>query len=218
MSGRPTGPPRRRPTPSTQRLDLLVFVEGERTEAQYVTHWHRLYRDHVLIEIDPFTGDPLSLVEHAIEAQREEARDARRQRGRQHDQIWCVFDRDEHPRFQAAQRCAEDNGIEVAISNPCIELWFCLHFEDQTAYIERDAAQRLAREKLLCGKALSPDALQALTERYPDAMARARRLDRKHAGDRSAQGANPSSSMWRLIEAIRSSDGSSAPRPDGPFH
>jgi hypothetical protein len=26
--------------------------------------------------------------------------------------------------------------------DPCVELWFILHFEDQTAYLERQTAQR----------------------------------------------------------------------------
>lgn len=119
-----------------------------------------------------------------------------------HDQIWCVFDRDEHPNFATAVTLAGKRGIKLAISNPCLELWFILHFEDQTAYLERDAAQYRVEELLGCSKVLSESALSTLAERYDQAR-RALKLDEKHTGDGSPPGRNPSSGMWRLIDLIR---------------
>ena len=86
---------RRRNAP--QRRELLVFTEGERTEDGYLVHWRRAYRDRVLVTIDEFHGTPLSLVNHAAEAKRRETRDEKKGRGRAHDEVWCVFDNDEHP-------------------------------------------------------------------------------------------------------------------------
>jgi hypothetical protein len=180
-----------------------VFIEGLRTEEDYLTYWRRQYRDRVLIEIDPFRGGPLQLVERAVEAQRSEARDAKRGRGRPHDQIWCMFDRDEHPNFDRAKDLAHRHGIKLAISNPCIELWFILHFDNTTAYIDRQAAQRRAEERLGCSKALSNSALSVLSERYEEARRQAIKLDEKHEGDGSPPGTNPSSGVWRLIDVIR---------------
>jgi hypothetical protein len=183
--------------------DLLVFVEGLRTEDLYLTYWRRQYRGRVRIEIDPFRGGPLQLVDRAVETQRAEARDAKKGRGRAHDQIWCMFDRDEHPNFAKAIDLADRHGINLAISNPCLELWFILHFEDQAAYIERQAAQRRAEELLGCSKVLSESALNALADAYDEARRRAIKLDDKHAGDRSPPRSNPSSEVWRLIDLIR---------------
>ena len=36
---------------------------------------------------------------------------------------------------------ARRHQISVAVSNPCIELWFVLHFEDHRAWIDRHAVQ-----------------------------------------------------------------------------
>lgn len=204
--GRPSGPPQRRLSKDAILLDLLVFVEGLRTEDGYLTYWRRQYRDKVLIEIDPFRGGPLQLVQKAVEAKRVEAREAARRRGRPHNQIWCVFDRDEHPYFARAVDLANRNDINLAISNPCIELWFILHFERHNAYIERQPAQRRAEELLGCSKVLTDSALSALAERYDRARERAVRLDEKHAGDGSPPASNPSSGMWRLIDLIRTPD------------
>lgn len=202
--GRASGPPQRRPSKAAVLLDLLVFVEGLRTEDSYLTYWRRRYRDRVLVEIDPYRGAPLQLVERAVEAKRIETREEKRGRGRPHNQIWCVFDRDEHPNFAQAIDLANRHDIKLAISNPCIELWFILHFDDWTTYVERQAAQRRAAELLGCSKVLTDTALSALAERYDQARKRAMKLDDKHAGDGSPPGSNPSSGMWRLIDLIGS--------------
>ena len=122
------GAPKRTITSRAVRKELLVFVEGARTEADYLTAWHREYRDTVTVTIDPFHGGPLQLVERAIEAMNGEGRDARRGRGRAHDEYWCMFDRDEHPNVPDALSKALGAGVGVAFSNPCVELWFLLHF------------------------------------------------------------------------------------------
>ncbi len=89
------------------------------------------------------------------------------------------------------------------MSNPCLELWFILHFENQTAYLERDAAQHRAEELLSCSKVLTDSGLGALAENYDEARRRAIKLDEKHAGDGPPPASNPSSDMWRLIDVIR---------------
>jgi hypothetical protein len=145
----------------------------------------------------------MTLVDYAIQAKREAQREERRGHGAAWDEIWCVFDVDSHPNLNLAIAKAEASGIRVAVSNPCIELWFILHFEGQTAYIDRRGAQRRARELLGCEKGLSDAALEALGEQYDRAKARAVELDAKHAGDGSPPRSNPSSGVWRFVDRIR---------------
>ncbi len=202
MTERATGAPRRARTNATRR-QILVFTEGEKTEGGYLLPWRREYRDRVLITIDPFHGVPLSLVDKAAETKRAEMRDQKRGRGRAHDEIWCMFDIDAHPNVPDAIQKAKANGIGLAISNPCVELWFILHFEDQTAYVNRHVAQSRSSELLGCGKSLSRAAMDRLHDSYEDARRRAHSLDAKHDGDGSPAGSNPSSSIWALIESIR---------------
>lgn len=168
-----------------------------------MVHWHRRYRREVNVVIDPFHGGPLQLVQHAVEAKRRSQRDERQGRGRAYDEIWCVFDVDQHPELATATDLARRHGVCLAISNPCIELWFVLHFQDQTAYIERADAQALSKTLLGCEKALTESALTTLDKRVAEARDRAQRLDLKHHGDGSLPGSNPSSGVWRLVEAIQ---------------
>mgnify|MGYP000216856752 FL=1 len=61
-----------------------------------------------------------------------EARKAQLKRGNSHesdDEIWIVVDRDTHPHFDKAMKLCEVEGVRVARSNPCFELWLILHYE-----------------------------------------------------------------------------------------
>lgn len=180
-----------------------MFTEGERTEDGYLVHWRRAYRGRVLVTADAFHGPPLPLVDDAAEAKRRAERDAKKGRGRAHDEVWCVFDNDQHPNIAEALAKAKGTGIGVVLSNPCIELWFVLHFADQTAHIERGDAQRLSRRLLGCDKVLTGSALATLSDLYDDAKQRAQQLDVKHARDGSPPHSNPSSNMWELVDRIR---------------
>lgn len=194
----------RRVTKRARRTSFLVFVEGLRTEPIYLKHWERKHREHVVLTIDPFRGTPAALVERAVDAKAVAQREAKRGRGPAYDQVWCVFDVDEHPNVEAAIRRAADAGIAIAVSNPCIELWFLLHGIDQTAAIDRHAAQKASAATFGFDKSPAPKHLDALDADYETAMRRSRQLDDKHEKDGSRPGSNPSSALWRLIEAIRS--------------
>jgi RloB-like protein len=146
---------------------------------------------------------PATLVDLAIRANRQGQREARRGRGAAWDEIWCVFDEDAHPGLHDAIARAAANDIHLAVSNPCIELWFILHFEHQAAHISRHDAQSRARHLLDCGKGLTDQALASLAERYDEARDRAMALDAKHENDGSPRRSNPSSEMWRLIDRIQ---------------
>jgi hypothetical protein len=181
-----------------------VFVEGTRTEEGYFKFWWREHRDTVLVSIDERSGPPMTLVERAIEEKKRETREEKKRQGPAYDEVWCVFDVDEHPYLSEAIGLAEEHGINVAVSHPCFELWFILHYEDQTAYIERRPVQIRARQ-LGCKKALSDEALSRLAERYEEARRRAISLDKKHRGDGSVGRSNPSTEAWKLVDRIISS-------------
>lgn len=198
-------PPRRTVAAQPSRVELLVFAEGEVTEEEYLKHWHRRFRGRVNVEIHEFHGTPLALVERAAEEKRANERAAKRGRGRAHDEVWCVFDVDVHPHLAEAIEMATRNGINLAISNPCIELWFLLHFIEQTAYIDRRAAQKAAQSHLNCDKCLTDTALELLDEGFELAKGRARRLEEKHRGDGTPAPGNPSSGIWRIVDAIAQS-------------
>lgn len=215
----PGGPPTRRKHPYAEKRVLLVFTEGKVTEREYLQLWQRECRDSVTIRFSPKNGVPMTLVNHAVTARRSEPND---KRSAACDEIWCVFDRDEHPGIEQALRKAAEHGIGIAYSNPCIELWLALHHQDQTAWISRQDAQKLAQRLLLCNdKHLCDGGRERLTSNYGDAKRRAEALQNRHVGNGSEGTDNPSSSVWRLIDSIRQQAGygrrrRSVSRPAGP--
>jgi hypothetical protein len=100
-------------------------------------------------------------------------------------------------------KLAATHGIRVALSSPCIELWFLIHFENQTAYLPRDEAQRKSGSYITGGKTPSPESLSLLVDNYATAKQRAQELDKKHEGDGSPPHSNPSSNLWVVVDWIR---------------
>jgi RloB-like protein len=160
----------------------------------------------VRVRVDEFHGEPAQLVERAEGAKKGQLREARQGGGRPYDEIWCVFDDDRRPNLTEAIRRAAQGGINIAVSSPCIELWFILHYQDQTAHIEPKQAQALSKQLLKCSKTVTEQAFEALANRYDDAVKRAQYLDRKHEGDGSPPHTNPSSEVWKLVERIRTAE------------
>ena len=184
-----------------------MVAEGEKTEPQYLA----LLRSQcvaALIElevVDEPATDPRSLVKRAVSIKADAKRTYRKTRDPNDliDDVWCVFDVDEHPFLHEASQQARDNSIELAISNRSFELWLLLHFAPQTAFLTRDAAKRRVREYLQ-GYDKTLPSLDPLAGRLQAARTRATALDRKHEGDgTSFPQNNPSSGVWRLIDSIQ---------------
>ena len=117
---------------------ILIITEGIKTEPEYfngLRKYKRINRDRVRIISSKVCGgtDPDTIVKCAKDAKRQLEKDA----GLSYDEVWCVFDRDEHQNLKQAIDKAYANKLKIAFSNPCFELWCYLHFELQTAYIDR---------------------------------------------------------------------------------
>jgi hypothetical protein len=194
--------PRRKVGRGPRLRSFLVLVEGDATEEDYLLYWRRKLRLQVQIDIPDFHGTPLSLVECAVEIKKREEREERKRRGRMHNEYWCVFDVDTHPNLQAAIDLAAANEIELAISNPCIELWFLLHFAEQTAYLDSSEAVRAVRPEVGSGKGVSTEVSERMSDLFGRAKERAQKLEEKHRGDGTPAPGNPSSAVWRLIDAL----------------
>lgn len=198
---------RRRAGTRAPKKRVLVVCEGEKTEPQYLRHVNGRARE-ALIEleiVDERSTSPKRIVERGCQMRR----DAERARRRTKDpnaaieEVWCVFDVDEHANIREAKLQAQDNGVNVAISNPSIEIWFALHFVDCFAWTHRDAAKELVLKHIpdYDKKFLSIDPLLG---RYEVARDRAQRLEAKHEGDETQfPHDNPSTGIWRLVESLR---------------
>lgn len=122
---------RRQAKPKREPYDLVLIVcEGAKTEPDYfraLISELRLSTANVEVIGEECGSSPNTLVEYAIQ---------RLKSSEDLDRVFCVFDRDAHPNFEAAcDRChslqKKVNGkvvrIEPITSTPCFEYWLILH-------------------------------------------------------------------------------------------
>lgn len=186
---------------------MVVFCEGKLTEPDYVRELKRL--PHVRgntsldIEVSSQCGAPMTLVQQAID---------RLGRGGV-DECWCLFDVEwpkNHPKLKEAVALAAAHGIQVAISNPCFEIWLTLHHRDHDAFTDTATVERLSR-KLDGRPGKRIDAARYMPLRQ-DAITRARKLDARHTSAGTLfPNDNPSSGMYRFLEALEKAEPSEMP-------
>ena len=186
-------PSRRKPFRETMPL-ILIVCEGKRTEPDYFKGLIRIVRNpRVKIEIADVQGVPLTLVRAA-----KKLKDG----NPDFDSVWCVSDVDEHPLAEAVQM-ARDNGIRLAISNPCFELWLLLHFRDSPGMKHGGKIVGMLKEFIPGYKKVINFAKLKLADGYDAAVQRAKRIhaSMKLAGDEMR---NPSTGVYRLTELMHS--------------
>lgn len=192
---------RRRRSFREPRARFLIVCEGEVTEPRYFNDVRRAERGIIDLKVVP-AGIPKTVVEQAVKMKKESERDAKSRKDENllYDHVWCVFDVDEHPFVPEAKQQAQANAINVAVSNPCFELWFLLHFQDQTAHIERQKVQHLCRTHMPGYRKAPP--CDVLRPDQPKAAERANQLENWQASRNNA-GGNPSTGVHRLIQQIQ---------------
>ncbi|MDA8025808.1 MAG: RloB family protein [Actinomycetota bacterium] len=191
----------------TRRLKKVfrLYCEGRRTEPEYFEALKRqdwVRRDNYLeIRIANFHGAPKNLVDRAIEDKVkfkviEDGED---------DEYWCVFDAEspiqDRKVLISVQRSADQGGVNLAISNPCFEIWLLLHLEECRKALSTEEACRLRRARDgSSDKGIDPGKYVEFIEQ---ACERAKENDRRHVDDGiDFPDNNPSSGMYKLIDAL----------------
>ncbi|WP_394821136.1 RloB family protein [Pendulispora albinea] len=195
--------PARSTTPVEPRRRLLVVCEGKVTEPEYLEGFRRYCRNpRIDIRIVGPAGDPFTLVRKAKALQQNAEAAARGENDHNllYDEVWCVFDVDEHLRLPDAVKFARDNGFRLAVSNPCFELWLLLHLRDHPGPQHRDDVQKMLRELMPTAAPKHVD-FNHVVLGYEDAFRRAERLE-KEATQCGDAGRNPSTGVFRLTDSI----------------
>jgi hypothetical protein len=198
---------KRTPSPLTRKIatrrprkTLVIFCEGERTEPLYLEALKRQpnVKDAASVDLRVATehGMPDVLVSAAIKARAKAADEED-----EIDEFWCAFDVEwptNHPRLREAVQQAAENGIKLAVSNPCFEIWLILHFELHGSWLDNDGARRLRRRlDGISDKSLDPDKYMPLVSK---AMYNAAALRKRHLRDGTEFPMdNPSSDMHLLV-------------------
>lgn len=181
---------RRRPPRRESRPLVLVVCGAECTERQYLAG----LRDNsgsraVDMVIKQQAKAPVQVVGYASNFAERSVEDF--------DEVWCVVDVDEFD-MDPAIRAARQDGVKLAVSNPCFELWLLLHHEDCRRTLPQCAdVHRILKKYVSCHDKTRPD-FAHFKDGVARAVERAKVLDPE--GTRHER--NPSTNVWRLIEKM----------------
>ena len=202
---RSTSSLRRRYMPiQEQRSGALTLIVCEDSVASpaYLNHCKLEWRSTgVEIHGEQCGASPRTVVEYATRVKKERVRKARRGGPPVYDQVWCVFDRDQHANIHQAVNMAKDNGIRIALSTPCFEVWLILHFE-YTTRLFHDCTEVIRRLNGHLGTLYDKRAMP-MDELFPvldTAMIHAGRL---RANNEATATDNPLTDVDKLIDEIR---------------
>lgn len=182
----------------------LIVCEGRCTEPNYFEGFRKENRNITIKVCESPGKTPSQIVRHAISMADE--MDIGKVPG---DSAWCVFDVDEcsdHDMRKAVHVAGER--LNMAISNPCFELWFILHYSymDKRMDTCRDAVTELRR--FMPGYDKSAEHYDRLRPLTATAISNAERLHKAQAGmghEYYNRDANPCTGVHRLVSAIDSS-------------
>ncbi|RGD60900.1 RloB domain-containing protein [Kitasatospora xanthocidica] len=207
--GRRGKPLQRAGSSRSEQRRFLIYCEGERTEDQYFKGLKQELKSlPVTICLGGDHGEPKSLVRSAIK-HKERAAQSAADRYTPYDEVWCVVDVEApipHPSLDQALKLAQQAGVNMALSNPCFELWILLHLKRVSAYQTSDSMQTALEKAVDCGytvqrKHLDYAKLRGSDDaRYIEAKERAEKL---RTGSGIGHRANPWTNVDMLVELLR---------------
>ena len=161
-----------------------VFCEGE-TEKEYINFLKSLYRVPIKIKIKIAKSNISDTYIKSFKG-----------KGFTHDKDrnFLMYDADVK---DVVEKLKKSKNTELLLSNPCIELWFLLHYQNQTASIKtKDCVRNLKNMNPSYKKGTIDQALKnkfRLRKKCSEACNRAKQLDPDK---------NPSSNIYEFIEAL----------------
>ncbi len=189
--------------------NLHIYCEGEKTEPNYIRSYIETRFPGTRLSPVRSTrkNTPVQLVEEAIKAKKD------RKNSPLDDMFWVVFDREAINKYPdalhaKARQNAKRNGIHIAFSNVCFEVWLLLHFEKTAkAYVSyNDLRKQSSLRKHIPG--YEKGAKHAFTkEQIATARANAKKMNMqtKAGADPSWSEPfqwNPYTDVYTLLDAI----------------
>lgn len=188
-----------------ERRRFLIYCEGECTEDHYFKGLRKELRAlPVSVCIGGTHGEPKTLVRAAI-AHKKRAPQSAMDRYAAYDEVWCVMDVEAprpHPSLDEAMRLAGRNGIGVALTNPCFELWLLLHYTTVSRHHTSGEMQQALERLDVCGYTAQRKHVdfEALRDGYEQARERAQAL---RVGESVNHRTNPWTDVDKLVELLR---------------
>lgn len=169
---------------------ILIVTEGSQTEPKYFEHYRSRQTNIDIRVVGSRTKggetDYLGLIRKAVEYQSKNQISASNG-----DAVWVVADGDVNYNnpdpiaakdnlLSRARKLADAKGIHIAISNPCFEFWYLLHFQYTTKFFKDYPAVKTALTAYLPDYEKAGDVYAQLSEHTTDAIQNAKRVEQYH--------------------------------------
>ena len=196
---------------------ILIVSEGSKTEPNYfgeIREAHRLHTANVVVRPSELGTAPIQVVQYAKELFENGDRH-RRIQARSFEQVFAVFDRDDHDSYFDALRLAESldgtlkNDARQKIrfraiaSVPSFELWLLLHYEDIRAPLHRDEVLRRLRHHFPDYIKGADNAFSTTRDRLAVATQRAEALAARFTADNAPEPFTAIAALVKLLTTLR---------------
>lgn len=180
---------------------ILIVAEGSETEIRYFEGFRQRNLNLRIKAVTSPDKTPLGVVKYARKKMIEE--DIKIGKG---DEVWCVFDADDNDDNDINEAClACGKDMKIALSNPCFEFWYILHFQCCTNHLENcdEAIRELKR--YIPEYTKTKRVYQILSEKQSQALINSEKVNKHHLGqkrDLMKNESNPSSQVHLLVLSI----------------
>lgn len=182
---------------------VILIAYEEKTEKEYFKNFDDGKKDYRIVFANDNHTDPINLIEVLkTKMERMEINHLN------NDKVYCIFDTDtdikKDKEIKKAYSLAQKYGIEIITSNPCIELWFYLHFKYTTGYMTSNDILKFLKDaypQYEKGK----NVYDELKSKLPLAINNAKKLEKFHlenGNDVRFLEANPSTMIYKIIEEL----------------
>ncbi|SEH12971.1 RloB-like protein [Sphingopyxis sp. YR583] len=183
---------------------FVIYTEGKNTEPDYFRAIRKASLGALIdIEIVEAAGVPATIAKKAsADAKARSRRGRARSSFEETDEVWAVFDRDEHPHVEEALARCRAAKVGTAFSDPCFEIWLILHHgdfdrPDNRHEVQAECAKRCAGYDPKSGKTADCDALMPL-------VAGAEKRAAAQLARRMEEGNPPGAPLTTVFELTRS--------------
>lgn len=195
---------------------VLIVTEGESTEPKYFEHF-RTRQTNIDIQVvgnkQGGNTDYMGLVRKAIEQIAKKQLSAA-----SGDTMWVLADGDinysvpnavetKSAQLEKARKVADRAGIQIAVSAPCFEFWYLLHYRYTTKYLRDYDAVKAELREYIPGYVKTLDVAPLLEAHTAEALRNAERVEDYHIsnGRKAPLGldSNPYTEVYRLMKTLR---------------
>lgn len=195
---------------------VLIVTEGESTEPKYFEHF-RTRQTNIDIQIvgnkQGGNTDYMGLVRKAIEQVAKKQLSAA-----SGDSMWVLADADinfsapdavktKSTQLEKVKKVADRAGIQIAVSAPCFEFWYLLHYRYTTKYLRDYDDVKAELREYIPDYVKTMDVAPLLEAHTAEAIRNAERVEGYHISNgRKAPlslDSNPYTEVYRLIKTLR---------------